>query len=85
MKKRMSWAAAGLILLLMTALQFVLDLGFSSTFRNEVGSIHSDFWLIIVPSDLVANTILAVAMRFVYNRLTCKDRAGSQGHQIERG
>jgi hypothetical protein len=56
MKKRMSWAAAGLILLLMTALQFVLDLGFSSTFRNEVGSIHSDFWLIIVPSDLVAHT-----------------------------
>jgi len=66
--KPMNWTIAALLFVLMMTFTFVLDMAFSPSLRHQAASIHSDFWRIAIPADLVADAILVLAMRFVFNR-----------------
>jgi hypothetical protein len=80
--KPMSWAMAALLFASMVAGTIGLTLAFTGVMRHQAASIHSDFWRIVVPSDLVANAILSVAMRWAYNRLAaCRCQIGLQSRQ----
>jgi hypothetical protein len=66
--KPMSWRVAALLFAMMMVTTFLLDMAFSSSLRHQAASIHSDFWRIAIPADLVADAILVLAMRTVFNR-----------------
>jgi hypothetical protein len=66
--KPMSWTMTALMFAWMATVTFGLTMVFNHTMRQQVWSINSDFWKLVVPSDLVAIAILVAAMRFVCNR-----------------
>jgi hypothetical protein len=79
--KPMSWTIAGLLFLTMLVLTFVLDMAFSSSLRHQFLAFGSDFWRIAVPGDLVADAILVVVMRALYNRqMASRNRADLKTH-----
>ena len=79
--KPMSWTIAGLLFATMLALTFALDMAFSPSLRHQFLSFGSDFWRIAVPGDLVADAILVVGMRAVYNRQMARgNRADLKTH-----
>ena len=57
--KPMSWTVATLLFVMMMTFTFVLDMAFSPSLRHQAASIHSDFWRIAIPADLVADAIRA--------------------------
>ena len=74
----MSWGQTAAMFLLMTAVIFGETLAFYPTLRHQVGSIHSVFWQLAFPADLCATAILAIGMRFAWNRLgTCRGVGGA--------
>jgi len=77
--KPMSWTVAALLFAMMMTFTFVLDMAFSPSLRHQAASIHSDLWRIAIPSDLVADAILVLAMRFVFNRY----RSGRKGADLK--
>jgi len=77
--KPMSWTVATLLFVMMMMFTFVLDMAFSPSLRHQAASIHSDFWRIAIPADLVADAILVLAMRFVFNRY----RLGRDGADLK--
>jgi len=77
-RKPMSWGQTAAMFLLMTAVIFGETLAFYPTLRHQVGSIHSVFWQLAFPADLCATAILAIGMRFAWNRLgTCRGVGGA--------
>jgi hypothetical protein len=79
--KPMSWTIAGILFLTMLVLTFALDMAFSSSLRHQLLAFGSDFWRIAVPGDLVADAILVVGMRTVYNRQMARgNRADLKTH-----
>ena len=79
--KPMSWTVATLLFVMMMTFTFVLDMAFSPSLRHQAASIHSDFWRIAIPADLVADAILVLAMRFVFNRYRSgRNRADLETH-----
>jgi len=67
MVKPMSWSMTALMFAWMATCTFGLDMVFSSSLRHQVFSIHSDFWQLAVPGDLLADAILALGVRFAVN------------------
>jgi hypothetical protein len=65
---RMSWATAIAMFLLMTVIEFGLNMIVFPSFRHQAGSMQSVLWRIVIPVDLVANILLVLAMRFVVSR-----------------
>jgi membrane protein implicated in regulation of membrane protease activity len=81
--KPMSWAMTALLFAWMAAVTIGMTLAFNGAMRHQAASIHSDFWQIAFPSDLVASAILAFAMRLAYNRiLTSRCQTRSESHSI---
>jgi hypothetical protein len=66
--KPMSWTVAALLFAMMMVTTFALDMAFSPSLRHQAASIHSDFWRIAIPADLIADAVLVLAMRAVFNR-----------------
>jgi len=66
-EKPMSWMKTALIFGAMATCTFGLDMAFSSSLRHQVLSIHSDFWEIAFPGDLIGDAIIAIAMRVAVN------------------
>jgi hypothetical protein len=82
-EKPMSWAVAGLLLLTMITGTIVLDMAFSSSLRHQFLSIHSDFWEIAVPGNLIGDAILVTAMRAIFNwRHSSRKNANLESHQV---
>ena len=82
MKKPLSWVQAGLMFLWIAASTFGLTMAFYPSLRHRVGSIHSTFWQIIVPSDLIAIAALAFGGRFILNwGLTRQNRPNLETHR----
>jgi hypothetical protein len=79
--KPMSWTIAGLLFATMLALTFALDMAFSPSLRHQFLSFGSDFWRFGVPGDLVADAILVVVMRAMFNwRVARGNRADLKTH-----
>jgi len=72
----MSWGQTAVVFLLMTALIFGETMVFNPTLRQQIGSIHSVYWQLAFPADLCATAILAIGMRFAWNRLGACRKVG---------
>jgi hypothetical protein len=80
--KPVSWAQAGLMFLWMAACTFGLTMAFNSTMRHQAASIHSTFWQLVVPSDLVAIAVLSFGGRWMLNwGLTRQNRPKLEAHK----
>jgi hypothetical protein len=77
-----SWTRTTLWFLFTLTSTIGLTLAFNSTLRHQVGSMHSDFWQLAVSADLGAIALLAIAMRFIFNRsLASRNRANLETHE----
>jgi len=78
----LSWTRTTLWFLFTLTVTLGLTMAFNSTLRHQVGSVHSDFWQLAFPADLGAIALLAIAMRFIYNRsLAGRNRANLESHR----
>jgi len=81
-RKPITWALTSLVFLMMAASTFGLTMAFNPTMRHQAASIHSVFWQLAFPSDLVAIALLAVGGRFILNwGLTRQNRPGLETRQ----
>jgi hypothetical protein len=55
----------------MMVAELALNMIFSPGLRHQAMSTRSTFWQVVVPADLLADAILVIAMRAVFNRLGC--------------
>ena len=81
--KPMSWAVAGLLFVTMISTTITLDMAFSSSLRHQFMSIHSNFWEIAVPGDLIGDVILVSAMRAIFNwQHSRRKKANLETHRV---
>jgi hypothetical protein len=83
-RKSIGWAQAALLFVAMTAVSVGFTIAFNSAQRHQARLLHSDFWQLVVPSDVVACAVFVIVARFILNRWTAAGCAGSQSHQISR-
>lgn len=69
--KPISWTMTTLLFVTMMVAEFALNMIFSPGLRHQAISIHSAFWQVVVPADLLADAIFVIAMRAVFNWLNC--------------
>jgi len=81
--KPMSWIKTALIFGAMATCTFGLDMVFSPSLRHQVWSIHSNFWEIAIPGDLIGDAVIAMAMRVAVNwHLRSRNRTNLETHRI---
>ena len=66
----LSWTKTALWFLMTLTVTLGLTMAFNSTLRHQVESMHSDFWRVAFPAYFGAIALLAIAMRFVFSRIT---------------
>ena len=80
--KPMSWKMTIGMFVWMAAVALGGSLIFNATLRHEFLTLHSDVWELLVPGDLAATAILAVGMRFAWNRCArCVDRGSLESQR----